>query len=187
MDNNQPVWLKYGILYGLVSIVLSLLSYYLITQGIMFMGIVSFIVAIVIMVIAGKEQRKLNGNVLPFSEAVKTTFLTILVGIVISTLFKIILFNLIDSGLSDRLAEITIDSTRSMMEKLNLPEEEFEKVMEGIEESTANANSTGKLLLDMVTSSVFMLVISLIVSAIIKRDPLPFDNINDDDPFNTIV
>lgn len=190
MDNNQPVWLKYGIIYGLASIVLSLLTYYVFPQGMIVtivMVFVSIAIGIYILLLAGKEQRRLNGNVLPFSEAVKTTFLSGMVGVVISTLFSIILLNLIDSGLSDRLTEMTIDSTRSMMEKLNLPEEEIEKAMEDIEENAANAYSTGKLLLSMVMNSVWILILSLIVSAIIKRDPQPFDNINDDDPFKTIV
>lgn len=110
--NINPLWLRYGIIYGLVSIVFSLVNYYVVSMGLGTMSIISFIIMIVILVIVGRAQRQENNDILPYGEALKTTFLTGLVGVVISTLFTIILVNLIDPSLVEKLTEMGMDADR---------------------------------------------------------------------------
>ena len=137
--NINPLWLRYGIIYGLVSIVFSLINYYLIPFGIWTMAFLSFVMMIIILVIAGRAQKQENNDILPYQEALKTTFLTGLVGVVISTFFTIILINLIDPSLVEKLTEMAMDAARSMMEAVGMPEDKMAEAIEEAEKKSANS------------------------------------------------
>ncbi|MBK6664717.1 MAG: DUF4199 domain-containing protein [Saprospiraceae bacterium] len=169
MDIN-PIWLRYGIIYGLVSIVFSLVIYYVVSMGLGTMSIISFIIMIVILVIVGRAQRQENNDILPYGEALKTTFLTGLVGVVISTLFTIILVNLIDPSLVEKLTEMGMDAARSMMEAVGMPEDKLAEAMEKAEEESVNGFTPTRQLLGIFQSSIFVLIVAAIVSIFIKKD-----------------
>ena len=168
--NINPLWLRYGIIYGLVSIVFSLVNYYVVSMGLSTMSIISFIIMIVILVIVGRAQRQENNDILPYGEALKTTFLTGLVGVVISTLFTIILVNLIDPSLVEKLTEMGMDAARSMMEAVGMPEDKLAEAMEKAEEESVNGFTPTRQLLGIFQSSIFVLIVAAIVSIFIKKD-----------------
>ena len=166
----NPLWLKYGIIYGLISVIFSLVYYYVIPFGLGTMSIISFIIMIVILVIVGRTQRQENNDILPYGEALKTTFLTGLVGVVISTLFTIILVNLIDPSLVEKLTEMGMDAARSMMEAVGMPEDKLAEAMEKAEEESVNGFTPTKQLLSIFQSAIFVLIVAAIVSIFIKKD-----------------
>jgi len=134
------------------------------------MSIISFIIMIVILVIVGRAQRQENNDILPYGEALKTTFLTGLVGVVISTLFTIILVNLIDPSLVEKLTEMGMDAARSMMEAVGMPEDKLAEAMEKAEEESVNGFTPTRQLLGIFQSSIFVLIVAAIVSIFIKKD-----------------
>ena len=163
----NPLWLKYGIIYGLISVIFSLVYYYVIPFGLGTMSIISFIIMIVILVIVGRTQRQENNDILPYGEALKTTFLT---GFVISTLFTIIMVNLIDPSLVEKLTEMGMETARSMMEAVGMPEDKLAEAMEKAEEESVNGFTPTKQLLSIFQSAIFVLIVAAIVSIFIKKD-----------------
>jgi hypothetical protein len=139
-------------------------------MGLGTMSIISFIIMIVILVIVGRAQRQENNDILPYGEALKTTFLTGLVGVVISTLFTIILVNLIDPSLVEKLTEMGMDAARSMMEAVGMPEDKLAEAMEKAEEESVNGFTPTRQLLGIFQSSIFVLIVAAIVSIFIKKD-----------------
>jgi hypothetical protein len=173
MNNINPVWLRYGIFYGVTSILLSIIFFYVFPIGLGKQSFVSFAAMIIFMIVAGKAERQLNGGALSYGEALKTTFLTGFSGMVISGLFTIILMNLIDPSLVEKMTEQTIEMTRSMMESFGLPEDQVEQAMDDAEGKMAEAYTPLNQILSIFQYAILALIFAAIVSIFIKRDADP--------------
>ena len=67
-----------------------------------------------------KTKKELKG-IFPFKEAFTTYFISAVIGILISMVFNIILFNFIDPAAKDTIKELTIKYAVEMMQKFNAP------------------------------------------------------------------
>ncbi len=170
MNNIQPIWLKYGIIYGILAIVISLISYYTTFLNSWIQGILGFAIMIFFMLMAGKEQRETQGGYIKYLDAFKVTFLSAFLGTVISVFFSIIMINLIDPSLADKLSEFAIEQTRTTMEKIGTPSDKIEEAVESMEESLPNSFSPYNQLLALLMSSFFIAIISALVSLFIRRE-----------------
>jgi hypothetical protein len=170
MNAIQPIWLRYGLFYGLSSILLSLFIYYGYSAGLGMQSLIGMVIMILFLILAGKAQKKENNDVLTYGEALKTTFLTGFAGTVISVLFTIIWINLVDPSLVEKLAEMGLEAARSMMEMFNMPEDQMAAAMEKAEEETLNAFTPLKQLLSIFQASIFTLIIAAIISIFLKKE-----------------
>ena len=170
MNNIQPIWLKYGILYGIVAIAISLLSYYTTFLNTWIQGVIGFAIMVFFMMMAGKEERDAQGGYIKYIDAFKVTSMAAFIGTVISVLFSIIMINLIDPDLADKLTQVAIEQTRATMEKLGTPSDAMEDAIESMEENMADSFTPVKQLLALLMSSVFIAIIAALVSLFIKRE-----------------
>jgi hypothetical protein len=168
-----------GVLYGLinagVAIVFTVILYLggakMFVSPIAYTGVA---LPIAVCVIGGLQIRKQRGGYLEFSEAIKATFLILVIGSLIATLFQFVLFNYIDVPFRQALAQVTAEKAEQFMRKLGAPED---KIDQAVEETLSKNNYTiGRLLLGFVFSCIWWFIVALIVSAIIKRKRPPFDN-----------
>ena len=167
-----------GVLYGLinagVAIVFTVILY--LGGAKMFVSPVAYcgmILPIVVCVLGGLQLRKQQGY-LEFAQALKTTFLILVIGSLIATIFQFVLFNYIDVPFRQALAQETAQKAEQMMRRFGAPESEIEKAVEKTLDQ--NNYTIGRLLLGFVFGCIFWFIIALIVSAIIKRKPSPFEN-----------
>jgi amino acid transporter len=167
-----------GVLYGLinagVAIVFTVILY--LGGAKMFVSPVAYcgmILPIVVCVLGGLQLRKQQGH-LEFAQALKTTFLILVIGSLIATLFQFVLFNYIDVPFRQALAQETAQKAEQMMRRFGAPESEIEKAVEKTLDQ--NNYTIGRLLLGFVFGCIFWFIVALIVSAIIKRKPSPFEN-----------
>lgn len=167
----QSIWFRYGVIYGLTSIMISLISFYVYPIGIWTQMLIGFLLMIVFFVIVCKEEKKLNDGILPYGSAFKLSFLTGFTGMVLAGIFAIILFQLVDPSLLDVVREQSLESTRSMMEKMGAPEETIADAIEKAEENMESSFTIGSQLLNILTSSLFVLIIAAIVSLFTKKEP----------------
>jgi hypothetical protein len=180
MNSINPIWLRYGILFGIISILFSIIFFYVFPIGLGKQAMFSFGIMIIFLVLAGNAEKKLNDGILSYGEALKTTFLTGFTGMVISGLFSLILMNLIDPSLVDKLTEQTIEMTRSMMESFGLPEDQVEQAMEDAESKMVEAYTPLNQILSILQSAIIVVILSAIVSIFIKKDADPSKiNVND--------
>lgn len=176
MNNIQPVWIRYGIIYGIITILITLMTYYVYSLNPWIQGVFGFAIMVFIMLIAGKEQRRLNGESMTFFEAYTTTFLTAFVGSTISVLFSIILINLIDPSLVDKLTDIAIEQSQTAMQSLGLPEDKIEEVIEEMESNTAKSFTPSMQLWALLLSSIVIAIFAAIVSLFLRKEkPESFD------------
>ena len=166
----QNTWIKYGIYYGLVSVIVLLFSFYITPLGLGLQMLLGLATMITLFVLAGREQKNKNMGVLSYGEALKTTFLCGFVGAVISGLFMMILTNFFDPSLIDILKEQGIEAAKSMMEMFGAPEDTISEALEKAETDMEGKFSPINQILSIFQSALFVLIIAAIVSIFLKKD-----------------
>jgi hypothetical protein len=123
----------------------------------------------VIILLGTFSIRKQNNGYLSFAEGLKFSFLAFALSTVLLGLGNYILFNLIDTGLSERIAVIAIEDMQKMMEKFGASEEDIEK---SIASSADSLKDTGfkKIFLGVGLSLIIGFIESSIISAIAKKE-----------------
>ena len=171
--NIENTWLKYGLIYGIFSIVSQLLFYYVMPLGVYIEGFINLIALIVFMVLAVREEKSKYDaeSAFPFGSAFVTSFLAGFIGTLISTLFSIILIQLIDPSLVDKLTERMVESTESLMSKMNAPDDQVQIAIEKIEAEMDGKFTPGSLLMSTFFSAFFLAMIAAIIGLIYKREP----------------
>lgn len=162
------VGLTYGLICGLASVVFGLVLYLggvkWFVNPIAYFG---FLIPIIIAVLAGLKQKKLQGGYLEFAEALKVVFTTFVIGALIGTAFNYLLFNFIDVPFREALTQETAEKSQEMMRKFGASQEQIDKAVEDM--MKGNNYSLGKQLLGTAFICIFWFIVSLIISAIIKK------------------
>lgn len=168
---NQGI--KFGLFYGLVSVILSLVLYLIdkeLMTGSIPTTIAAFVIATVFMVLAAKATKADNGGILPYGEAVITTFLVLSIGFFISGLFIYVMFNFIDPSLVDLTRERAIEMTEKLIAMMGQDNEDaIDKMREALEEQDFSMG-LGQVLMSWLGNSVVGLIYALIISAFVKKE-----------------
>lgn len=163
--------INYGIAIGLFSILVTAIIY-AVDIELFISGWVSFIKYAVyvtlFILLLNKTKKQLNG-IFPFREAFTTFFIAAVIGIVIGTLFEILLFNVIDPSLKDSIKELSIKFTAELMEKFGAPSSEINKAITEIEKN--DQFSVGQQLQGLFIYFVFASLFGLLFAAIFKSKP----------------
>ncbi|MEQ3664983.1 MULTISPECIES: DUF4199 domain-containing protein [unclassified Olleya] len=132
------------------------------------LGILLFVIIIVYGIISvSKSKASLDGYI-SFKESFSSYFITVAIGVIISTLVSVLVFNFIDPEAAVALKEKTIEATLQIMKNFNAPEEEIAKTLDLME-----AQKNQFALMPQIQSTAMFLVIQavigLIVSLIMKK------------------
>lgn len=133
----------------------------------MWVGIFILIAIIVFGIISVAKVKQMQDGYASFKEAFTSFFLTVLIGLAISTLVSYLLFNFIDTGAADILKEKTIERTVEMMKSFNTPSEVLAETVEQME--TQNQYSLGNIFKGFAGYLVLFSIIGLIVAAAMKK------------------
>lgn len=165
----------FGFINGGVSILFTVLLYLggvdTFVSPVAYLGLV---LPVVVCVIGALLIKKHHGGFLEFRDALKATFIILVIGSLIVTIFQFILFNYIDVPFREALAQVTAQKAEQLMHKLGMPEDQIDKAVE--ETLNTNNYTVGRLMLGFVFSCIGSFVVALIISAIIKRKPTVFEN-----------
>jgi hypothetical protein len=174
-DNVSPqqVIVKYGLITALFLIILSLLSSLmgLASKGfgtMMLLLLLTIVGGILLTVYAIREHRDQQlGGFISFKRVFIITLGIAIIAGIISQLFSYVYSNFINPN---SITE-TMDATRSMMEKMSLPEEAVEKA---IQEAEANIKSPMSIVKGAISSVIGGAIFGAIMGAIMKKVPRPF-------------
>ena len=162
---------NYGLYLGIALALLSVIAYAVnldlytkIWFGLCLLGMI-----IVFGIISVVNTKKANDGFLSFKNAFTSYFITILIGLVISTVVSIIIFNFIDPEAAAELQEKVIDSQLARLEAYNVPVEVIDETMEKME-SQGNMFSIGNALQSLVFQIIGFSVVGLIVAAVMKKN-----------------
>ena len=119
-------------------------------------------------VLLSKTKKELNG-IFPFKDAFTTYFISAVVGILISVVFNIILFNFIDPSAKEAIKEISIKYTVEMMEKFGTPTSAINEAVKKLQEN--DQFSIIELLKGSVFSIIFSALFGLLLTLVFKSKP----------------
>jgi hypothetical protein len=106
----------------------------------------------------------------PFS--FKQTFMVILamsmIATLVSTLWNIILYNVIDTSLAKELSELILEQTRDMMEKWGAPDDTVTKTLKEMKDLPSQFKPIPQLR-SWLSGGIFLAIVSLICAAFLKR------------------
>ncbi|MGK0252647.1 MAG: hypothetical protein ACI9OE_000088 [Mariniflexile sp.] len=160
---------NYGLYLGVLLALLTVVSYAvnleLLTN--MWYGFFILLAIIVFGIVSVAKSKQAQNGFATFKEAFTSYFITVLLGLVISTFVSYLLFNFIDTEASEVLKEKTIEKTVQMMESFNVPNEGIAEAVEKIE--SQDQFSIGNIIKGLAGYLVFFSIIGLIVAAAMKK------------------
>jgi len=177
MENSQeqtPVVqhaVRYGVIIGVIGIVLTLLAYavdytWLVNWK---FGICMIVLTIGYVIYAGITYRKEVGGYLSYGKAFQHGFITMAVGGIIGIIFGIVLYNVIDSELPQKLTDTTIENTQQMMANFGAPEDKIDEAIEKMKtDIPKNYTILGQLKTYLWALLVYA-IIAAITSLIVKK------------------
>ncbi len=164
-----------GLYLGLITVAYTLLFYFISTDLLFkwwLLLVIGLGLTIFFMRKAGIDTRTDLGGAISFREALKPTFLTLVVGALIGTIFTYLLYNVIDPGLIDVAKEYTLAATEKMVGMFGGDDAAVEQARAAIEEKDFAKNySIRRLGLGYLVNLVIGFIIAAIISAVIKRNP----------------
>ena len=162
---------KMGVLIGLVSIILSTVSYMFIMPAsygaFLAFSAVVFLVSMVLYWLTGDRQRKAMGGYITIKDAFSAIFIAILISTLMSTIWGIVYARVIDPGLPEKIKE----STLSFMESMKAPQSKIDEMSETYEKQIGDSVKPGALIYSYAKSLVITSIFGLICAAIVKRTP----------------
>ncbi|WP_298778257.1 DUF4199 domain-containing protein [uncultured Polaribacter sp.] len=108
--NSKSIILNYGLYYGLVSVILSLIMYALgmhLEQNIVQM-LLGFAIMIAFIILASKKFKNDNGGFMSWGQGVKIGMGIILIGIIISALYTYLFTSFIEPDFKNQIIEKSI-------------------------------------------------------------------------------
>lgn len=175
MENNQIIkkiataqGINLGVILALSTTLMYALKPEMLTKW--WIGILSFLAVLLLGIISvSKSKGSLNGFI-SFKEAFTSYFITVALGMFISTLVGILIFTIVDPDMAKYIQETAMETTRNFMERFGVPEADIEKALADM------ANQDNFSLVSQLKSYIFGLaflsVIGLLIALIFKRkDP----------------
>ncbi|SFZ92521.1 Protein of unknown function [Flaviramulus basaltis] len=166
----KSIAVNYGLYLGVLLALITVLAYAvnieLLTN--MWVGILIIIIIIVFGIISVAKIKQVKNGFASFKEAFTSYFITVIIGLLISTLVSFLLFNFIDTDAAEVLKEKTIEKTVEMLEGFNTPSDVIAQTVEQIE--SQNQYSIGNIFKGLAGYLVFFSIIGLIVAAVMKKN-----------------
>ncbi|HZY79452.1 MAG TPA: DUF4199 domain-containing protein [Cyclobacteriaceae bacterium] len=165
--------LKWGIISAAAGIVITAILYavdYTMLASFKALGVL-IVVGLGIVIYAGIEYRKLIGGYLPFGQAWQHAFVVFVISGVISVIFQLLLYNIIDTELPEKMADAIVENTRSMMENFGAPADQIDTQLEKVKtDSLARFTMLG-MIKGFGFQLIFYAVFALIIALITRKNP----------------
>ncbi|MFD2910149.1 DUF4199 domain-containing protein [Flavobacterium ardleyense] len=162
--------ITYGVITGVVSVLITF-SIYMIDLSLMtkwWLALLIMLFYVIIGCILLIKTKKELGDFMSFKEGFTTYFISAVIGIAISVIFNILLYNFIDPEAAETLKELTMESTANIMKGFGAPSSEIKKALEKLseyEQFSAIEQIKGSAY-SIIGSSIF----GLILAAIFKKN-----------------
>lgn len=161
-------YIKHGVFYALLSIILTLVIYLINPAlfGEFWFSFVMLPLPIIFMVLAVSEEKNADGGYILFGNAFLQGLGVVIIGYLISGLFTYVLYNFIDPGLEDVIKASIIENMEGFEDMM--PEDAYEKMIEDMENRKfADLKAIGVGLISM---TLIGGVFALIIAAIMKKE-----------------
>jgi predicted NACHT family NTPase len=154
-----------GILLTMATVIPYIIDIGLLTNT--SLGVFILIAVIVFGIISVAKAKQAQNGYASFKEAFTAYFITIAIGLLISTLVSYVLFNFIDTNAAEVLKEKTIEKTVQLLENYNSPTDVIDETVENME--AQNNYSIVNMVKGLAGYLAMFSVIGLIVAAAMKK------------------
>lgn len=165
--------LNYGIYLGLILVALVVLGYVvdlsLFTKW--WFGIFMLLLVIIFGIVSSMKARSLAGGFISFKNAFTAYFITVLIGIVLSSLVSYVIFNVVDPEAATTLQDMIVESQVQMMQNFGAPQESIDAAVAQME-AGGNMYSIGNIAKSIAYQLIGYSIVGLIVALVVrKKDP----------------
>lgn len=167
--NNHAI--KSGVMLGVVGIVLTLL-FYLVDPTLLakwWVGIITLVLSLFLVCYFGIQHRNEIGGFMAFGKAWVYSMQLFVVAGLISTVFNILLYNVIDTELAGIVADQAVENAEAMMSNFGMPEDQMDEALEKARTDTLDRFTVAGSLIGFLWGLIVYAVLSLITGAIIKK------------------
>lgn len=168
---------KNGGILGAISIILTLVIYIVDPTFLAnwWIGFVFLFLNLILVVYLGIGYRKEIGGYISFGHAWQYSIVAFAVGGLVSTLFMILLYTVIDPGVKEIIIEASLENTEKMMRSFGTPDEAIDEALENARSSTEDALTPFGIIKNYFIAMIIYAIISLITGAIIKKNKPEFE------------
>lgn len=185
MEEKKPGLMKFalnwGIIYGVASIIFSVLMYIMeirptsFKTGLWMMFFGTLILVIVLIVSMKAYRINVLGGSMSYGEAFKVGLFVLLIGTAISSIYSLIFITIIDPEYMKIVMEESIINTEQFLLDRGMPEEQVEKIMEEIANQPPKSPVI-ETIKGFFIGSVISTIVNLIIAAIMKKKKqVPFE------------
>jgi hypothetical protein len=163
--------INFGIISGLIGILSTTIMYIADLKLFvnMWVGFGMLAIWIIIGCVLLSKTKNEKQGILSFKEGFTAYFVSALVGILMSTVFNIFLFNFFDTAARDTVTEHLIEMQVEMLQKFNTPQEKINEAIISIKESS-QFSIKGQLF-GIAQALVGAIIFGLILAAFFKSKP----------------
>ena len=170
---------NYGLIVAGIGILFTAIAYLTGNPGLFtvwYLGLSVGVLGIVIQIIGVTKYRSSQGGFMSFKDGFTVYFMTALLATVVSTLFSMLIFNVIDTQFAELVNNEILETTITRMEGFGTPEEVIKQTIESMEESGGQFTVKNQLK-SLAYAMIFNAIIALIVAAFTKKNrPLFMDD-----------
>ena len=172
--------MTYGAILGIASVMVSLIMY---MAGYMpfnfkrqvLVGLVSLVIMIAFIVVGTKSYRdKILEGKISYWNAVFVGMLIVVFSTIIGSFYSLIFNLFIDPEYTNKLMEASKNWWYDYLNNMGAPDAQIESTMDKFDKQMANSTPMKTFFQSIYMSVIFGLILSLITSAFIKKDPNPF-------------
>jgi Protein of unknown function (DUF4199) len=118
---------------------------------------------------SGINYRNEIGGYLSFGKAFQHGFVVFAVSALISTIFNILLYTVIDPELPEKITEVAVENAQKMMEGFGMSGDQLDEAMEKTKEDTIKRYTAGGLAMSYGFTLIGCAIFALISGAIAKK------------------
>jgi Protein of unknown function (DUF4199) len=177
-DNSTPApslmqqAIRWGLIIGAISIIFTLLLYaidytLMVQMKFAFLGLAIYLG---ITIYSGIEYRKSVGGFLAYGKAWQHGFIVLALSGLVVSIFNILLYNVIDAELPQKLVDASMENTRALMESFGTPEDAMDEALEKARESTAGQFTVAGIAKGYIIMVVVSAVLALISALIVRKN-----------------
>jgi len=164
--------LRWGAILGVITIALTTVMY-AVDYTLMINWKVSLLLTAIFIgfvIFAGFDFRKSAGGFLAYSKAFQHGIIVFAVSGLISTLFSLVLYTIVDPELPAKLTESAIETTTAMLEGMGVSEDAIDEAIEKSREETAKRFTLTGTLTSYAVALIVYAVLALITAIFVKKN-----------------
>ncbi len=171
--------LLFGLLLAAISIGYSTIAY-VVDESLFvhwFLGIGLLVIGALLLIMSVWQTKKALGGYISFRDAFSAWILPAMLSSALVMVFNMLLYNVIDTDLADRLGVRIMEQTTEMMERFGAADEQVEEAMAKVDETSMSVNFKPLgLLKGFFTELILQSVFAALFAAIFKKEKPVFDS-----------